>query len=132
MHLYKTILHRHPSLREALDGAGRTAFQIGRYLEAKHYLTRALEGPGVDQEPKAGFEESRDRLGEATRLLLLYPSSRLSPNERSARILTDRKLAMARLAQCTQDRPQAPAKTPLRPALRRRRPHPRAPIRYKA
>ena len=40
-----------PSLREALDGAGRTAFQLGRYLEAKRYLARALEGPGVDQEP---------------------------------------------------------------------------------
>jgi Flp pilus assembly protein TadD len=106
LHLYKTILHRHPSLREALEGAGRTAFQIGRYLEAKRYLTRALEGPGVDQEPKAVLDQGRDRLNEATRLLLLYPSSRLSPYERSARILAGRKLAMTRLAECTQDRPQ--------------------------
>jgi hypothetical protein len=97
-------------LREALDGAGRTAFQMGRYLEAKRYLARALEGPGVDQEPKAILDQSRDRLNEATRLLLLYPSSRLSLNERSVRILADRKLAMVRLAQCTQDRSQAPAK----------------------
>jgi tetratricopeptide (TPR) repeat protein len=110
LHLYKTILHRHPSLREALDGAGRTAFELGRYLEAKRYLARALEGPGVDQEPKAVLDQSRDRLNEATRLLLLYPSSRLSAHERNARILTDRKLAMARLAQCTQDRPPTPAK----------------------
>ncbi len=109
LHLYKTILHRHPSLREALEGAGRTAFQISHYLEAKRYLTRALEGPGVDQEPKAVLDQSRDRLGEATRLLLLYPSSRLSPHERSARIFTDRQLAMARLAECTQDKPPAPA-----------------------
>jgi tetratricopeptide (TPR) repeat protein len=109
LHLYKTILHRHPSLREALEGAGGTAFQIGRYLEAKRYLARAQEGPGVDQEPKAILDQSRDRLNEATRLLLLYPSSRLSPYERNLRILTDRKLAMARLAECTQDRPQ-PAK----------------------
>src|SRR6202453_1459148 len=43
LHLYKTILHRHPSLREALEGAGGTAFQIGRYLEAKRYLARAQE-----------------------------------------------------------------------------------------
>ena len=110
LHLYKTILHRHPSLREALDGAGRTAFQIGHYLEAKRFLARALEGPGVDQEPKAVLDQSRDRLSEATRLLLLYPSSRLGPHERSVRVLADRKLAMARLAECTQDRPQAPAK----------------------
>jgi tetratricopeptide (TPR) repeat protein len=111
LHLYKTILHRHPSLREALEGAGRTAFQIGRYLEAKRYLTRALEGPGVDQEPKAILDQSRDRLSEATRLLLLYPSSRLGPHERNVRILNDRKLAMARLAECTQDRPPTPAKS---------------------
>jgi tetratricopeptide (TPR) repeat protein len=109
LHLYRTILHRHPSLREALEGAGRTAFQIGRYLEAKKYLTRALEGPGVDQEPKAVLDQNRDRLNEATRLLLLYPSSRLSPYERNARILNDRKLAMARLAECTRDRPPTPA-----------------------
>jgi Flp pilus assembly protein TadD len=109
LHLYKTILHRHPSLREALEGAGRTAFQLSRYLEAKRYLGRALEGPGAEQEPRASLQESRDDLDEATRLLLLYPSSRLSLSERGARILTDRKLAMARLAQCTQDRPQTPA-----------------------
>ena len=110
LHLYKAILHRHPSLREALEGAGRTAFQIGHYLEAKRYFSRALEGPGVDQEPKAVLDQSRDRLNEATRLLLLYPSSRLSAHERDDRILTDRKLAMARLAQCTQDRPPTPVK----------------------
>jgi tetratricopeptide (TPR) repeat protein len=110
LHLYKTILHRHPSLREALEGAGRTAFQLGRYLEAKRYLGRALEGPGVEQEPRAGLEESRGDLDEATRLLLLFPSSRSSLRERGVRILTDRKLAMARVAQCMQNRPQPPAK----------------------
>jgi tetratricopeptide (TPR) repeat protein len=109
LHLYKTILRRHPSLREALDGAGRTALQIGRYLEAKRYLGRALEGPGVDQEPAPVIEQSRDSLNEATRLLLLYPSSRLNPRERSARVLTDRKLAMARLAECMQTKSSAPA-----------------------
>ncbi len=110
LHLYKTILRRHPSLREALEGAGRTAFKLGRYLEAKHYLGRALEGPGIDQEPAAVVQQSRDDLNEATRLLLLYPSARLNPRERSARILTGRKLALARLAECTQDKTAAPVK----------------------
>ena len=79
---------------------------MGRYLEAKHYLSRALEGPEIDKEPQAALQESRDRLGQATRLLLLYPSSRLTPLERNARILTDRKIAIARLAQCTQEQSQ--------------------------
>jgi tetratricopeptide (TPR) repeat protein len=104
LHLYKTILRRHPSLREALEGAGGASFQLGRYLEAKHYLGHALEGPAVDKEPAAAIATSRDNLNEATRLLALYPSPGLRPSERMARILTDRKLAMARLAECTQDR----------------------------
>jgi tetratricopeptide (TPR) repeat protein len=110
LHLYKTLLRRHPSLREALEGAGQTAFQIGRYLEAKHYLSHALEGPAVDKEPAAAIAKSRANLNQATRLLALYPSSGLRPNERIARVLTDRKLAMARLAECTQDRAAGPAK----------------------
>jgi tetratricopeptide (TPR) repeat protein len=109
-HLYTTILHRHPSLLEALEGAGRTAFQMGRYLEAKRYLGRALESPAVDQEPQPVLQQSRNQLHDATRLLQLYPSSRLSIRERSARILTARKLAMLRLAECTQDNAQASAK----------------------
>jgi Flp pilus assembly protein TadD len=126
LHVYRTILRRHPSLREALEGAGRTAFRTGRYLEAKHYLGRALEGPGSEQEPRASLEESRNDLDEATRLLLLYPSSRLSLSERGGRILTDRKLAMARLAQCTQNRPQAAAtaSSPAAPATGSAKPNP--------
>jgi tetratricopeptide (TPR) repeat protein len=104
LHLYKTLLRLHPSLREALEGAGREAFQLGRYLEAKHYLGHALEGPAVDKEPPEAIATSRDNLNEATRLLALYPSPGLRPSERMARVLTDRKLAMARLAECTQDR----------------------------
>ena len=105
--LYKKILRHHASLREALDGAGRTAFQLGHYLQAKRYLAHGLEGPGVDQEPPAAIAQSRDRLAEATRLMQLYPSSRVGLGERSNRILEDRKLAMARLAECTQDKAAA-------------------------
>ena len=98
LHIYKTVLHRHPTMQEALDGAGRTAFELGRYLEAKRYLARALEE--LRRRPGSGYTRLRKTaisLNEATRLLLLYPSSRLNPRERNNRILTDRKLAMARL-----------------------------------
>jgi tetratricopeptide (TPR) repeat protein len=110
LHLYRVILRRHPSLQEALEGAGRTAYQMGRYLEAKKYLGRALEGPGADQEPLTAVQQNRDRLSDATRLLLLYPSSRLSIHERGSRILNDRKLALARLAECSRDQASQPAK----------------------
>ncbi len=115
-HMYRTILHHHPSLREALDGAGRTAFQLGRYLQAKRYLARALELPATEADAEQGavaaLQQSRDQLNQATRILALYPSSRLSERERDARILTGRKLAMARLETCV----NAKAATPATPA----------------
>jgi Flp pilus assembly protein TadD len=112
-HVYRTILHHHPSLREALDGAGRTAFQLGRYLEAKRYLARALELPATeadaDASAVAALQKTRDQLNVASQILALYPSSRLKPAERDARILTARKLAMARLTTCVTAKAAAPA-----------------------
>ncbi len=110
LHLYRTILRRHPSQREALDGAGRTAFQMGRYLQAKRYFSHANEGSG-------GEPQDHEELIEANHLLLLYPSSRLSVKERSTRILEDRTLAQARLAQCTQQKAQQPVKNAAAPSV---------------
>jgi Flp pilus assembly protein TadD len=119
-HVYRTILHHHPSLREALDGAGRTAFQLGRYLEAKLYLTRALELPATeadaDESAVAALQKTRDQLSEASRILAVYPSSRLRPAERYARILTARKLAIARLTTCVNAKAAAPATPSAAPA----------------
>jgi Flp pilus assembly protein TadD len=119
-HVYRTILHHHPSLREALDGAGRTAFKLGRYLEAKRYLARALELPATeadsDESGVAALQKSRDQLSEASRILAMYPSSRLKPAERDARILTARKLAIARLTSCVNAKAAAPATPSAAPA----------------
>ena len=119
-HVYRTILHHHPSLREALDGAGRTALLLGRYLEAKRYLSRALELPATeadsDESAVAALQQSRNQLSEASRILALYPSSRLNPHERDARILTARKLAMARLTMCVNAKAAAPATPSAAPA----------------
>jgi Flp pilus assembly protein TadD len=119
-HVYRTILHHHASLREALDGAGRTAFQLGRYLEAEHYLARALELPATeadsDESAVTALQQSRDQLAEASRILALYPSSRLRPAERDARILTARKLALARLTTCVNEKAAAPLTPSAAPA----------------
>jgi Flp pilus assembly protein TadD len=119
-HVYRSILHRHPSLREALEGAGRTAFKLGRYLEAKRYLARALELPATeadsDESAVAALQQSRNQLSEASRILALYPSSRLKPHERDARILAARKLAMARLTTCVNAKAAAPATPSAAPA----------------
>ena len=108
LHLYRLLLRHHGTLREALVGAGRTAFQLGRYAQAKHYLARSLEGSIAEQEPSAELEQSRQLLAQATRLLQLYPSPRLSAAQQAVRVMADRKLAQARLAECTgSDRPAA-------------------------
>jgi Flp pilus assembly protein TadD len=119
-HLYRTILHRHPSLREALDGAGRTAFELGRYTVAKRYLARALELPATeadaDESAVEALQKTRDLLNQASRILAVYPSSHLKPAERDARILRARKLAMARLTECGNIKATAPATPSTAPA----------------
>ncbi len=52
LNLYKKILRHHASLREALDGAGRTAFQLGRYLQAKRYLRVPWKALGSTRNPR--------------------------------------------------------------------------------
>jgi tetratricopeptide (TPR) repeat protein len=121
LHTYRSVLRHHPSLREALEGAGRTAFAMGRYQEAKKFLAHALEGPALEQEPPAGVQQIRDELDQSTRLLSLYPSDRLNPKDRATRILTDRALAQARLDQCIQQQSQAPATKAAAPAAAEKR-----------
>jgi hypothetical protein len=84
---------------------------MGRYLEAKRYLSRILDTPGTDQEPATEVQRIRDDLEASNRLLQLYPSPRLNPKERAARILSDRKLALARLAECAKDKKSPAAET---------------------
>ncbi len=114
LRIYKTILERHPSSVEALEGAGRTAFQLGHFREARQYLQHVINTPDANRESPQAFEQSRDMLRDATRLLLLYPSSQLSLRAQSMRILEDRQIAQARFDSCvtslatTQDTPAPP------------------------
>ena len=100
LRIYKTVLEHHPSSVEATEGAGRTAFQLGHYREARQYLERVINTPEADRESPQAFEQSREMLRDASRLLSLYPSSQLSLLAQSSRILEDRQLAQARLDSC--------------------------------
>jgi tetratricopeptide (TPR) repeat protein len=108
LRFYRDVLRRNPSSLEAAIGAGRTAFRIGRYAEAKRYLERAVNSPAVAHQPPDVIRTSQDLLRDATRLLLLYPSPELRPAVRSARILGDRQIAWTRLQSCL----PSDAKTP--------------------
>ncbi|HEY4049175.1 MAG TPA: tetratricopeptide repeat protein [Acidobacteriaceae bacterium] len=97
---YRKILQHNPSSLAAAVGAGRTAFQLGRYAEARQYLERAVNNPSMAGQPVEVSRTARDLLRDVTRLLLLYPSPELRAKARSARILEDRQIALARLQSC--------------------------------
>ncbi len=119
LRIYKTILQHYPASVRALQGAGRTAFQLNHFLEARHYLERAVSVPGAGRDSQA-FSQSRAMLRDATRLLALYPAPQLGLTARSARLLEDRQIAQARLASCMASQapaaPIAAAPLPLTPA----------------
>lgn len=100
LNLYKSLLDHRPSLFQAVEGAGRAAFQIGHFAEAVRYLQRAVNAPEAAHLSHKESEDLRNMLSQSQRLLLLYPSPQLSLHDRGIRILTDRKIAQARLASC--------------------------------
>lgn len=111
LHLYRSVLRVHPTYLPALEGAGRSAFGMGRYLLARRFLDRFLERATADASSRTPLpQESQDRaqdrdqdremLRETNHLLSLYPSTQISLRAHSERILTDRKIAYARFTSC--------------------------------
>jgi Tfp pilus assembly protein PilF len=103
LRLYKSVLAHQPSSLAGLEGAARTAYSLGHALEAKQYLERALNAPGVQ-----ALEQYRDLLRDSNRLLALYPSPTLGLRARSERILADREIAKERFDNCAGSRSSAP------------------------
>jgi tetratricopeptide (TPR) repeat protein len=100
LHVYRTILQHEPASFTALQGAGRTAFDLGHFVEAKQYLEKALISPAAKAAPPAALQPIQDQLRDTTRLLMLYPSPQLGLGAQTQRILTDREIAHARLQSC--------------------------------
>lgn len=100
LNVYKSLLEYHPTLFEALEGAGRAAFQLGRYAEASRYLERTVNAPEAARQPPQEVQQTQEMLNQSERLLLLYPSPQLRPRDRNLRILADLKIAQARLTSC--------------------------------
>ena len=110
LRIYKSILQHHPDSLDAMKGAGRTAYQLGHFLEARHYLERAVSAPAGKRNPQI-VQQSRDVLHSATRLLSLYPSAQLSLSTRGTRLLEDRQIAQDRLTTCMESQAPAPQTT---------------------
>lgn len=109
LNLYRAVANgRNPAIA-ALEGAGRTAFNLGMYHVAGEYLGRALSGTLANSLPDYRKMADRDMLDTSLHILLLYPSLDLSPRARADRILSIRKIARQRLTDCTGAAAHVPA-----------------------
>lgn len=85
---------------EAFEGAGRTAYALGRMATAREALARAVDHKGFAAQPRDTRKAVRQMLADATRILDLYPDPDLNVRTLAGRVLNDAKTARARLAGC--------------------------------
>jgi tetratricopeptide (TPR) repeat protein len=100
LHFYKKALQHRPVRLAALEGAGRAAYALSRYLQAKELLERTLNHPDFEKQPADIQAQYRNMLADADHILGLYPSSELTVRARAERILNARRIAQERLASC--------------------------------
>lgn len=98
--IYRTLAKSHPPSWQALAGAGRTAYELGRFMTARQYLNRALYTRAFSQQPKAEQAAIRQMQSTTEKILALYPATNLTIHERARRILHNVEIARARFKSC--------------------------------
>lgn len=98
--VYRGQMRRNDAPIEAFEGAGRTAYDLGRIATARDALARAAGHAGFSRQPEATQGTMRQMLEETERILALYPGSDLGVQERAERIANNMTIARARLAEC--------------------------------
>jgi tetratricopeptide (TPR) repeat protein len=114
LRVYHSALKHEPHNFTALEGAGRSAFALGHYLEARDRLRAALDQtarPGNAQDA-----EDRAMLRNAEQILQMYPSPRLKVRDRAERVLALRQIALARLRSCLPPGSASAATAPSKPS----------------
>ena len=96
--IYRNLAERKPCPIEALEGAGRVAFALGRFQLARVYLDRVLSHPDFVSQPDAVQSSNRELLASTTHALELIPGTELPAKERAIRVLHAAEVAKARLA----------------------------------
>ena len=100
LEMYGALAQRKPVPIDALEGAGRTAFALGRFVQARGYLERAVDHAGFEAQPESLRTTYRGMLADTQRLLALYPAPELKVMERAKRILEAANIARQRLNTC--------------------------------
>jgi tetratricopeptide (TPR) repeat protein len=105
LQIYRSVAQKKPVQLAALEGAGRTAFEMSRYQTAREYLERALNHPDFENRPEAERDANRDMLSTSVHLLALYPDPNLSVRARAERVMYAEKVAAERMATCAASAP---------------------------
>jgi tetratricopeptide (TPR) repeat protein len=101
LNYFQKALHADPKNQIALQGAGRAAYELGRFAQARALLELALEAKHSSRARDEGLPGDLSRMLEnSKRILELTPSGKLRPDERVARILADRTIAKNRFDHC--------------------------------
>jgi tetratricopeptide (TPR) repeat protein len=100
LQIYRQLAKQRDASWQALAGAGRTAYQLGQFELALHYLDRALYARAFPTQPPAAQSTIRDMQSTASQILALYPSTDLSIHDRAVRILQNVATARKRFNSC--------------------------------
>lgn len=100
LEIYRVQMRQKGAPVEAFEGAGRTAYALGRIELARQSLERAVSRPGFAKQSEAAKRDVRLMLSDSKRILELYPDPNLNVRARAERIAHDVKIAQARLTGC--------------------------------
>lgn len=100
LEIYRAQMRHKDAPIEAFEGAGRTAYELGRIAVAREALARAVDKRAFAAQPAATRNAVLHMLQNSTRILQLYPDPVLHVRTLAARILKDASIARARLTAC--------------------------------
>jgi tetratricopeptide (TPR) repeat protein len=100
LEIYRTQMRRRDAPLEAFEGAGRTAYALGRIAIAREALAWAVDNRRFASQDKATRDTALKMLESSVRILQLYPDPNLNVRALATRILKDANIARARLTSC--------------------------------
>ena len=100
LQIYRNLAKMRQPSWQTLAGAGRTAYQLGQFMLALHYLNRALYVRGFSSQPATVQAAIRGMQTTTAQILALYPSTGLTIRERALRIRQNVAVARKRFQGC--------------------------------
>lgn len=98
--IYRAQVRRRDAPVEAFEGMGRTAYALGWMTTARDALSVSVGYKGFTAQSEQARAAVRQMLANVQRILVLYPDPDLSVRARAERVLSDSKIARARLTGC--------------------------------